>query len=247
MHLWGKTADEVLALTRQPQQPQSQQPPAPQPTPAQPLGITNENYFDRPFDNTKAVATRVVEEMAAARFQPLMQQTTQTMASAIRGMAAQKNPAEFTRWGGEIDAAISGVDPAYRTLDLYEKAVTLVKGQHVAEIVQEERAKWQTGLDNPGERSAGGGAPFASSARAVDMENLPPQFKEVCKQAGVTESSILEFCKASDTPVEQWVEMVKSDKAFAAVAGQAPSGKMAIETQLTNEKLGIKASDRWRA
>ncbi len=247
MHLWGKTADEVLALTRQPQQPQSQQPPAPQPSQAQPLGITNENYFDRPFDNTKAVETRVVEEMAAARFQPLMQQTTQTMASAIRGMAAQKNPTEFTRWGGEIDAAISGVDPAYRTLDLYDKAVTLVKGQHLDEVVQEERQKWQASLSNPGERSAGGGAPFVGSARAIDMETLPPQFKEVCKQAGVTESSILEFCRASDTPVEQWVEMVKSDKAFAAVAGQAPSGKMAIETQLTDEKLGIKPSDRWRA
>jgi hypothetical protein len=154
----GKSADEILNLSTQMAEALARgQAPAPVQQP-QPLpngnGLPNdEMWIARPNDAARMVADQRAAEVMAPAFEGLKHMAGM-VAAQTRGLASQQFKDDFTRWGPEIDAAMSQVSPELRTLDNYEKVVKFVRGNHVDEIVA-ERAKQLVASGGLGERSGG--------------------------------------------------------------------------------------------
>ncbi len=210
----GKTAREVLSIARGYhdvfQRSGAPTPQAPQ-APAQPTGfqaIADDAILTG--RDLRAALTQAQREYLA----PQMQQSTDMAASGVYGIASMKYDKEFKRYGPEINQELAKIPKGYWTLDNTDTVVNLVAGRHREDYAR-ERAQELVAQMEPTIRPTGGGSgPVPTSeqkAQSLDSEPIPSEWKARAKQAGITESTIREFCTANDmTPEAFFKQFEKS-------------------------------------
>lgn len=234
----GKTATEVLNLAStmadalRANQPLPPPPPAAPPAqpPTTPGNPTLDDWIVRPDEASRRVAESVFADKLAPAIQGI-QGIAQQFASTQRMLAETKFADDFRRWAPEIDAVMAQVAPEQRTVDNYEKVVKFVRGNHVEEIAV-ERAKQLLAQGGVGERSGGSGFGGTASPSGVDLTKLPHGVGEIARAKGITEGVVLEFCKATGTPPEKWMEMALNNQ---VVTSTAP-----FTFEVNADKLGVR-------
>jgi len=192
----------------------------PQPVTAAPVTSPTRTTFDTdaPLDpeayitgkDAIALADRIV-----ARIQQQAQPTLDTAASAVYGMAALRHAKEFGKYEPEIQTLLARVPKAQWTLDTMDTVVKLVKADHMADY----RSEWEqefVGKMEPTMRSIGNAgsasAPSVDKSQSLESEKIPTDWKLRAQKAGITESTVAEFCRANDMTTEAFFKLFDSGK-----------------------------------
>lgn len=204
-YLVGRTVAELAHLVdefrrTEPQQPQYQAPQQPQYAPTQPTRSSQDEWSLTP-------GTAFEKDMAYIRqtqFDPAIQQTYQGIAQNARALAQIQHKEVFDRWGPEVDLQLRNVPAQQRTIEAYDMAVNIVRGQHARDIsedvirerVNAELAKRGTsmGAIRP---DANNGAPIVPAGPDFFGDDVPVDYKEQCRKANVTTNNIDNFLERS--------------------------------------------------
>jgi hypothetical protein len=209
----GKTAPEILELSKQmadalaatpaarPQTPPAVALVAPQ-APASALP-SNDDWALNPTD----AAQRQLEYNWSQRVAPVFDRLQNQLAGTSRGLVAQQHRADFDRWGPEIDQMVAPVPAEQRTAELYAQAVRLVRANHIDELAS-ERANERLAALGVTDRTAGSGNPGVApgTSGAVDLTKLDPAYKAAIEQMGIGPNELAEFLGKTRQTLEQFVE-----------------------------------------
>lgn len=203
----GKTAQEVLGIAdrmfqaglgqltqqRPAQQAQTQNPP-----PTQTFTLDQDGYVT-------GAQLAAYQQQAIQQYLPDVQRGIELGASGNLGHVRQKYEKEFAKYGPEILSLLQSVPKGNWTIDNLEKAVKFVRADHFDDY----RAEWQT--DNAAKMEqtirsggAGGAAPVdqKTKSNSLESEKIPAEWKIRAQKAGLTESTVREFCVKNDTTEE---------------------------------------------
>ena len=114
---------------------------------------------------------------------------------------------------------IAGIPVQNRSLDILKQAVTYVRGLHRDEYVAErarEIVAQGGGTERADGSSVGSGTGVASTRLSLD--NLPPAVSETAKRVGLTPQHVVDFCRANNMTVEQWMAMANEQKVLTSTA-----------------------------
>lgn len=158
---------------------------------------------------------RTLSEQAFAQYiQPAMQQSVDMAASASYAAVSQKHSRDFQRFGPEIQQELARVPKQYWTLDNLETVVTLIRGRHTDEVAREMAQQLVSSMDPTIRPTGGGSAPIPTQTEQhnpFESDTVPTDWKMRAKQAGITESTIREFCQANDmSPEDFWKQFGSS-------------------------------------
>lgn len=201
----GRTATEVLSLTQRLVErftPPVAQAPAPVPSPA-PQVFGPDDY----------VTGGQMQQAFTQYVQPDVQSAQDLAASAVYSFAQMKHQKEFSKYGPEIAQRLAGVPKKMWTLDNVETVVKLVKADHFAdyqaEWETENRAKVEATIRSGG---VGGSPPVAQQDKqnSLESEKIPVEWKTRAAKAGVTESTVREFCALNDMTPEQFYKQFET-------------------------------------
>ena len=218
----GRSATEVLNLTQKlverliPPTPVAQTPP-PQ-AQSQTFTLDPEGYVT---GNQMLAAQR----QAIEQYVPDVQAGINLAADANYGFVQQKYQKEFSKYGPEIAGYLAGVPKKMWTLDNLDRVVKLVRADHLDDY----RAEWQTEVQSrmePTIRSsgAGGSAPVTQDkSNSLESEKIPDEWKSRAQKAGLTESTVQEFCRLNDMSPEQFYKQFETPK--NAIVAEVPSGR----------------------
>lgn len=236
----GKSPDEVAAIAMQladavgraaQGQPMANQPQAPQNAPqTQWQAPSNESWTNDPNSAAESIVTRKAE----ALFNPALQQLqalAQQTANTVRGLAEQKYSEDFRRWGPEINGYMAQIPADRRDLDAYQKVVTLVRGNHMDEIVN-ERVNAKMAQGGLGERSTGANGAAVNAVPGLDPNKIPAGFKALIDRHGLTETDVKSYCRQNGMSLDQWVGNMADGKMFTSASP--------FQITMTEESLGIK-------
>ena len=229
----GRTAEEVLALTKQLDQTVQQlvhRPQAQQPAPVQ-----QNNGFDVSDDD---YITGAQLKKLAAQFRPgpdpMVQRAFQAASETALSVVKRdpKNKEAFDRYAPEIRATIAQMQPELRSLDNLQAAVDYVVGKHWRDLVASEAQRFAA--ENPTMRSTGGagsGSQFQTTQQTVEpLDNpaIPEEQRRRLKDLGLTNQQIREHCAANDMTVEQFVKLYAPIKGTPAIEVQPATTKRTI-------------------
>lgn len=211
----GKTAEELLGLSKQMYQGLEQlasQPPAYQP-PAQP-GFQLPNDDDIVDGKTlKAMLAAV----AAPQPDPYQQQS---LAQLAYGQVRQMEPKVFQKWEPEVLTQLNKMPKNLWTVDNIALVVKMVKAEHVDELASERADALiaQKGFSTRTTGAAPNGQGHANSETSLESDDLPTDYRDRLKRAGVTMETVRSFCAANGMTVKQWFDSAKKS---AGVMGGA--------------------------
>lgn len=232
----GRTAQEVLTLATQMAAALPTAAPTPPPAPqftapsgqVPSLSLADE-FLLRPEEAAKKVADQVFADRMAPALQGVQNIATQ-FASVQRHLAAQQFAPEFRKYGPEIDSLMASVPAEARTLENFEKVVTFIRGKYRDDPdLRSGGLAPQAGL---GARSGGSGGIGTPTASGLDFEKLPQGLGKVAERVGLTEAMVLDYCKATHTTPQAWMEAALNDKVVTSVAP--------FSFQIKPEHLGVK-------
>ena len=211
----GKTAKEILAdnamlyaqaVSGAQTPPQQQAAPPPQQyqygvqPPAQPAGPVSPTQEDFDRDPMKAAqdlwAYRQQTEIA-----PMFQQQQQMLRQQTIAYAQDKYEDDFKRWAPEIMNYVNQLDPGAVTVDMMDKVVKVVRGEHLPELQQEmeeaARAKVEQQIADGSFPRSGSQVPSAQPSTALNLDNeeLPENYKHLLQRYRVDEGKIDEFLR----------------------------------------------------
>ena len=217
--LAGRTEEEVIdeynklvagyqTLAQQVQQQQQQQMQQPEITADM---LDNPEEYARQL---KAQITQEVMQSVGQAAQPLFQGQDKT-AKAL-SQQNPKNEIVYKRWGAEVDRMVANVPLAQRTVELYDRAADMVRGQHTDEIIKEEVQRQLA--------SSGGGGDSLASANGVAGDKLPSEdvsaFEKLEKTSygkhllkTQTKQDILKYVNARGMTLDAYVEQVSKTNA----------------------------------
>lgn len=91
------------------------------------------------------------------------------------------------------------------TLDNLATAVKLVRGNHYEDLVNDRARELAAnqGLTLRTDGSPAGSGPI-NKALTLESEKLPSDYKEKLAKAGISESTVREFCRSTGQTMEQW-------------------------------------------
>jgi hypothetical protein len=203
-YMVGRTAKEAAFLvdefrrTEPTPQVQYQQPP--QYAPQQPQRPSQDEWSLTP-------GAAFEKEMAwreQSQFQPAIQQTYHGIAQNARALAEMRHKDVFDKYGPEVDLQLRNVPAQQRTIEAYDMAVNIVRGQHARDI-SEEVVRERVNAEIAKLRTAGGvirpdamtGAPQVPAGPDFFADDVPTEFKEMCRKANVTTNNIDNFLERS--------------------------------------------------
>lgn len=182
--------------------------PPPQPT-ASSFDIDDGDYLTgRQFKQ----ALQQVQQQAQPQQQYVNQALTST-ANLARGLAEQRNPDVFKRWGNEVSQLLGRIPPELQTLDNIQLIVDTVRGRHVEELAQERAQTLAAQMQDPTMRSLGGAGSGSVPTTTnqpqsiLDNPSIPEAYRQRLKEQGLTDRSIHEFCSANGTTPEEFVKL----------------------------------------
>lgn len=214
----GRTAAEVAQMANQmaqaltQQQQQAQAAAAAPKRPESSLAITDPDQYQRDLIAYNQAVTQATIAQAAA---PIVQQN----AATVREIAAMKdgNKEAFKKWGQEIDNYVASIPLHERTPALYDRAVQLVRSNHIEELATERAQALMAA--NPGTASPSGGDNFT-------VESINDGDDDVWKKIASTEigrrqikalgkARIREFANEHDGGLEAYAEKIaKNNSVF---------------------------------
>lgn len=158
---------------------------------------------------------------------PHLQKTSEQAASSVFGYARTQYKKEFDRWGPEIQQELAKVPKDLWTVDNMETIVNLVAGRHREDYAR-DRAQEIISQMEPTIRPMGGGSepiPTAEQkSHSLESDKIPADWKARARQAGITESTVREFCQSNDMTPEQFFQMFEKSPLQPIVA-EVPSGR----------------------
>ena len=224
----GKTAEEVLSIT------QGYRELFERGTPTQVVPATAAPAPARgglPNLSDDAILTgrdlRQYVDAYATSLAPQFQQPTELAASGNYGIASLKYQPEFKRWGPEIQLELAKVPKAYWTLDNINTIVDIVAGRHREDYARERAAELIATMEPTIRPTGGGSGPVPTpeqKAQSLESEAIPADWKVRAKQAGITESTIQEFCRTNDMTPEDFFKMFEKSPLQPIVA-EVPHGR----------------------
>ena len=206
----GKTATELLTLTDQAVQSLYQVATMPQQQQYQPPPPNNELDDDEIIDGKRLKAI-----LAGQAPRQETGGSNAQMAQMALSMAQSQHPEAFRKWGPEILANVGQLPVQMRDLDNISRIVRMVRADHVDEIA-EERARTIAANSGLSVRTNGAapGYPGGPSGGALSLESeeLPVEYRDRLKSAGVTEAQARSFCAANGITFKEWVAQAKNIK-----------------------------------
>ena len=198
---------EILGLTQKLVERAFPQTPAPAPpTQAQPFQVDPEGYVM----GRDLVAA---QQDALNRFTPDVTAAVDLAANANYSFARSQYAKEFSKWGPEIAQRLSGVPKKLWTMETLDTVVKLVRADHLDEL----RTEWTTEIRasmEPTIRSggAGGSVPVSEKdkSNSLESEKIPDEWKARAAKAGLTESTIREFCFKNDMTEAQFFKQFET-------------------------------------
>lgn len=183
-YLRGKTEEEVAALiegfvqdaargTQTQAQPQ-----------AQPTLPADDEY-----------ATGATIRNLGQQFTGTLQQMAEQNAQTAYGIARREHAEIFKKYEPEVLQILRAVPKANWSLDIIDRAVKMVRGEHVEEIA-EEKARRLAATMEPTIRStgSGGSVPVSETKNKLDGDTVPARWRERAKAAGIGERELRDFC-----------------------------------------------------
>jgi hypothetical protein len=194
----GRTSMEVLNLTQKLVERLIPPTPVAQPTAPPPQAQTQSFAVD-PEGYVTGNQMLAAQRQAIEQYAPDVQAGISLAADANYGFVQQRYQKEFSKYGPEIAGYLAGVPKKMWTLDNLERVVKLVRADHLDDY----RAEWQTEVQSrmePTIRSggAGGAVPVTQDkSNSLESEKIPVEWKSRAQKAGLTESTVREFCFAN--------------------------------------------------
>ena len=143
----------------------------------------------------------------------------QQNASVALGMVQQKYQKDFDRYGPEIHGIIASIPVEGRSLDVLERAVKLVRADHVDELATEQAQRLVTQMV-PTVRPTGGAALESAPTTNLSVSNeaLPAVWRDRAKAAQLSDREVAEFCHATGTPIDKFFADLQNGKIMTAAA-----------------------------
>lgn len=152
---------------------------------------------------------------------PSLQRVAEQQANLSYDIARRNHAPIFQKYGPEIDQMLARVPKADWSLDLIDKAVKFTQGNHLDEILN-ERMRQATEVVNSTMRSngrSGGGNYSGYEATPSPQDAAPESWKEHARKVGITDATVAEFCRATETtPAEFWAQFKNGGIISDAVA-----------------------------
>lgn len=219
----GKTAGEMLELMKGVIEGVGRNAAAPAPEqPAAPLA--DEDYVT-------ARDLKSAQQAAISQLSPYLQSVADQQATMSYNMAKQADADVFKKYEPEIIGVLQSVPRANWTLDVIKRAVTLVKGSHVDELVAEKARQLEATLDSAMRSTGRAGLNSASSPTesvASGLAKAPDGWRARAKSVGITEDQIREFCWANETTPEEFFKQFGPGLVTDAVAEMNFGGKITL-------------------
>lgn len=212
----GKTAEELLGLSDQMFQGLQQlaaTPPAYQQAPVQ-------SGFQLPGDDD-IVDGKTLKAMLAAVSAPQQDPfQQQSLAQLAYGQVKQMEPKVFQKWEPEVLRHLNTMDKRMWTVDNIALVVKMVKAEHVDELASEKADALiaQKGFSTRTTGAAPNGQGHANSETSLESDELPTDYRDRLKKAGVTMETVRSFCAANGMTVKAWFDSAKKS---AGVMGGA--------------------------
>ena len=158
-------------------------------------------------DYITAAQQRQLQQQAIDRVNPFVQSLAEQQASMGYSMVKQQHSDIFKKYEPEIIQVLNNVPRAQWTLDVIQRAVTMVKGSHVDEIVAENRRQLESTMFSTMRSTgrAGSGTDFqAQDTLAVSLDKTPEDWRARAKAAKITDKELIEFCNKNDIAPEDF-------------------------------------------
>ena len=164
-------------------------------------------------DYVTGAQVRQVQQQALAQVSPWLQTVADQQASMMYTVAKDKHADIFRKYEPEIIQTLQSVPRANWTLDVIDRAIKLVKGSHVDEILAERTRILESTMHST-MRSTGraGLSPDSPMSETVTerLEKTPDAWKTHARAAGITDEQVREFCYANEiTPDEFFKQFEK--------------------------------------
>jgi hypothetical protein len=132
-------------------------------------------------------------------------------ATAVLGVAQQQFASDFAKWGGEISGMLARVPKTQWTLDNIKQVVRMVRADHVDEIANDLVTQRINAME-PTLRPNGSAAPLPPVTRehSLDADNIPQEWKDRARQAGINETMVQSFAAANGMTVQAFYEQFKT-------------------------------------
>jgi hypothetical protein len=188
------------------------QPPQAQPPALQSLGDD---------DYVTTAHLRQAQANALSQVSPWLAQVADQQATVSYNISKREHPEIFKKYEPEVIKVLQSVPRQNWTLDVIEKAVTFVKGSHVDEITAEKvralESTMNSTMRSTGRAGMSSDVPLTETV-ASSLGKTPPQWLARARAAGIDENSVWEFCKATDTTVEEFFQQFSRGMITDAVA-----------------------------
>jgi hypothetical protein len=227
----GKTFEEIVRLTEAIANNQSPQPSTPTPSQAAPMTYPQGGALTPPdpqlMYTDPAAYQRQYEAYSEARIQAQMAQ----MASPFAARQAELEKSEskrdprfasvWQRWEVEIERELMGIPPESRNRALYDKAASIVKANHMDELLGEEveRRMAAGGVGTERGSSAGGGEPQVQLDELEEAWDSDHPYFAKARSEGLTKNEMREWLRKWKIPVSDFVKNVQSENIISTLGG----------------------------
>lgn len=139
------------------------------------------------------------------QFGQTLSQIAEQNAQTAYGIAKREHAEIFKKYEPEVLGVLRAVPKTNWTLDIIERAVRMVRGEHVEEIAEEKARRLAAAME-PTIRStgSGGSAPIPETKNTLASEKIPERWRERAKLARIGERELQEFCMQQDITPEQF-------------------------------------------
>jgi len=164
---------------------------------------------------------RQAQQQALNQVSPWLQQVADQQATVSYNIAKREQPDIFKKYEPEIIGVLQSVPRRNWTLDVIEKAVTMVKGSHVDEITAEKVRAFETTMHSTMRSTGRAGlspdSPIKETAEAT-LAKLPEKWQTHAQQVGITAKELHEFCWANDITPDEFFQQFKDGLVTDAIA-----------------------------
>lgn len=154
---------------------------------------------------------RQFAEAERQRSQQPFDQLAQNTSGLALTLMQDRYKDQFKRYGPEIHAQLANVPRNQWTVDNIETVVNFVRGRHIEDEIRDRVAAERTQiLSNipPTMRPTGGAGSANQSpipgSPSVQDESIPLAWRQRAEQAGLTDATVDEFCRANGQTREQF-------------------------------------------
>lgn len=182
--------------------------------PTQQPQVPQQQGFQLPEDDEIIDGRRLKEIMSRVQAPQQDMYSTDAMAQIALATVKRDHKETFDRYGHEVMGNLAQLDKRMWTLDNIARIVRMVRADHVDEIAAEkaQALATQTGFAARASGTAGGYPGTNGSAPSLESEELPADYRERLKKAGITEATAREFCRVSGIKFTDWLKSAKGVK-----------------------------------